>query len=217
MKQHAFKTLLLICLCFSGQSSASSIISLIPQSDIIRLGVINFVDVHIQPYYGELRGFSMNVYFESGLFQFLPEKSSFGNNLGNISLGEAIGGFTTPTPDEFGGFLIPPPGEGLLSGLLSFYEFSLLDANSLWALQDNDINSKGYNIATLAFYAPGNINPPHPKTVFLAENAWEIDYNGISSQEVIFLGGYTISEPPVILLIGFGLALLGYNNLRRPN
>lgn len=205
MKQHVLISLLLMLLGLSGETAALPIISLVPDSTKIHAGENLFIDVNVSGlqsggFNSLLGAFSMDVLFNPEL-QFLPAGSganTWGFGLGDVNAGEALVGGDI---SQIG------------SGLFSFNEVSLLTSIELSALQ-----SDSFRLATLAFYLPyghtlasgSSINFSTANVVLSDDLGNELatgDNQGATVQ---------VPEPPILLLLGIGLALVGYNRQKSP-
>lgn len=205
MKQFLRILLLLMCLGLSGQTTAIPILSLNPHTSVIP-GQNFFIDVNVSGLQSGgtnslLGAFSIDLLFDPNLLQFLPISSSFGSALGDIDLGEAI----------LGGSLTSP-------GVFNFFEVSSLEdsfGNCILCTGPylEDLQGDSFNLATLAFYSPPDAITSGPTTIFSTANVLLSDAFG---DEIISVGTpsvtVNVSEPPMVLLVVIGLALLGYNN-----
>ncbi len=205
MKQFILISSLLLGLC--GQVFALPIISLVPDHNKIHAGENLFIDVNVSGlqsggFSSLLGAFSMDVLFNPEL-QFLPAGSganTWGSGLGDVDAGEA---FVEGDISQIG------------SGLFSFNEVSLLvDSIELSALQ-----SDSFRLATLAFYLPyGNALPSGSSINFSTENVVLSDDFGNELATGVNQGATVqVPEPPMFLLMGFGLALVGYNRQKSPS
>lgn len=206
MKQHVLIPLLLMLLGVFGQAVALPIISLVPDSTKIHSGENLFIDVNVSGLQSGgsnslLGAFSLDVLFNPEL-QFLPAGSgsnTWGFGLGDVGAGDAI----------FGGDI-----SQIGSGLFSFYEVSLLDSIELSALQGDS-----FRLATLAFYLPyGHTLASGSSINFSTENVVLSDDFGDELITGVNQGATVqVPEPPMYLLLGIGLALLGYGNQESEN
>jgi hypothetical protein len=202
MKQLLLITTLLLGLC--GQVFALPIISLVPNPNKIHAGENLFIDVNVSGLQSGgsnslLGAFSMDVLFNPQL-QFLPAGSganTWGFGLGDVDAGEALVGGDI---SQIG------------SGLFSFNEVSLL-TSELSALQGDN-----FRLATLAFYLPYGHTLASGSTInFSTANVVLSDDLGNQLTTGVNQGATVqVPEPPILLLLVIGLALVGYNHQKSP-
>ena len=145
LTRHAFASLILCAsLLASGHALAVITISLDPSVDKIHALENVFVDINVSGLQSggvdELIGaFELDLLYDDALFTpLLVPPAAFGPNLGDIFLGEAIGGVDTSTP-----------------GIVDLFEVSLLFDVELDALQ-----SDSFRLATVGFFANGTSSGP---------------------------------------------------------
>lgn len=145
-----------IAILQAGPTSAGLIeISLVPSIDKIHPPQSLFLDINISGLQtggidNLLGAWSMDVLYDSSIFEpLLIPPAGFGDRLGNVFLGEAIGGVDMSAPGQISLFLV-----------------SLLLDSDLSALQrDSNGNLLGsFTLATLGFFAPGGSGFNAPST-----------------------------------------------------
>jgi hypothetical protein len=136
--------------------------------------------------------FDLDVLYEDSLFTpLLVPPAGFGPNLGDIFLGEAIGGIDTSA-----------------QGVVNLFEVSLLLDFELDALQGDS-----FTLATLGFYANGF--PSGASTTFATDNIVLSDENGNAPGPVAHPPtSIAVPAPATLMLLAGGIAILGATRRR---
>lgn len=193
-----FASILLSSLLLAaGQASAVITISLDPSVDKIHSMENVFVDINVSGLQSGgvntlLGAFDLDLLYDSSLFTpLLVPPAGFGVRLGDIFLGEAVGGIDTSTP-----------------GVVNLFEVSLLSAAELAVLQGDS-----FTLATLGFFANGVSSGP--TTSFATANIVLSDDLGNSLTPVSNPGtSISVPEPITLALVSLGLVGLGWRRQR---
>lgn len=182
---------------FGVAANASVLISLDPQPPKIH-GIENiFVDINVSGLDTTLGAFDLEINYDQNVFvPLLVPPAGFGSQLGDIFLGEAIGGIDTSTP-----------------GTINLFEVSLLFDFELDALQGTP--PIGFTLATLGFFA---FSPAAgvPSTLLSTSNIVLSDALGnIILVDANPSARIFVPEPTTLAIFGLGLAGLGFARRRR--
>ena len=188
---------LLMIAFFVSSANAVITVSLDPSTPKIHSGKNLFVDINVSGLqWGGVNtligAFDLDVNYESTLFTpLLVPPVGFGTALGDIFLGEAVGGVDTTTP-----------------GVINLFEVYLLTSLELAALQ-----SDSFTLATLGFFASGpasgSTTTLSTSNIVLSDDLGNL-LSPIANPSVIV----NVPEPITLSLIAFGLAGISYRRSR---
>lgn len=203
MKRLSLVVALICAFAFVPQrASAALIVSLDPQPPKIH-GLENvFVDINVSGLDTLLGAFELDFLYDPAVFvPLLVPPAGFGDRLGDVFLGEAVGGIDTSTP-----------------GIFSLFEVSLLLDFELDALQRDPGTGDlldSFTLATVGLYR-FDTSTGSPATILATDNIVLSDASGNQLFPVANpIATVRVPEPATFYLLIFGLAGIGFLVQRR--